>query len=138
MSDASLTPRVRSLLLCNDVIASDVENGVFTLEGVRQQVTADSFPWSVNLNLFLVLSNTRKGAYPGRVVIVHDRTNKSTRYIKFRADFREDNEILPLYVALGWCPFPEAGQYTVQVYFTPRAGSDVLKGELPLAVSNEE
>jgi hypothetical protein len=138
MSDASLTPRVRSLLVCDDVIASEVENGVFTLEGVRQQVTADTFPWKVQLNLFLLLSSARKGTYQGKVVLVHDETNKSARYVKFRAKFGEDNEILPLYVGLGWCPFAEAGQYTLQVFFAPPEGSDVLKGELPFVVSNEE
>ena len=62
MAVASLTPRVRTIVICDDVSASPTEEGVFTLEGVHQHLEAGSFPCRVSLNLFLLLSSPRKGS----------------------------------------------------------------------------
>jgi len=44
MAVAAVTPRVRTIVICDDVSASLTENGVFTLEGVRLHLEANSFP----------------------------------------------------------------------------------------------
>jgi hypothetical protein len=35
------------------------------------------------------------------------------------------------------CYFPQAGRYTVQVWFYQEQGSDVLKAEVPFSVTKE-
>jgi hypothetical protein len=50
----------------------------------------------------------------------------------------EDNELLPLYVEVGDCVFPEAGSYNFEVYFSPRGGAEALKAEHPFAVFSRE
>jgi hypothetical protein len=137
MAVAAVTPRVRTIVICDDVVASPTEEGVFTLEGVRQHLEAASFPWRAALSVFLVLSSPRKGKYAGKILIVNERDDRTIRYVKFVAPFQEDNELLPLYVDLGDCVFPEAGQYSFQVYFSARRG-EALKGEYPFTVFASE
>jgi hypothetical protein len=138
MAVAAVTPRVRTLVICDEVSASLTEDGVFTLEGVRQHLDATSFPWRAAVSLFLLLSSPRKGRYPGKVLIVNDRSDRPIRYVKFLATFQEDNELLPLYVEIGECAFPEPGLYTFQVYFAARGGVEALKGEHPFFVRRYE
>ena len=138
MAVAAVTPRVRTIVICDDVAASLTEDGVFTLEGVRYHLEARSFPWRAALNLFLLLSSPRKGNYSGKILIVNERSDKAIRYVKFLATFQEDNELLPLYVEVGDCVFPEAGRYNFEIYFSARGGGEALKGEHPFAVLAHE
>ena len=71
MAVAVVTPRVRTIVICDDVTASLTENGVFTLEGVRNHLEAASSPWRASLHLFLLLSNPRKGIFPGKILVVN-------------------------------------------------------------------
>ena len=137
MANAALAPRVRMFAICDDVSASETEDGVFNLEAVRQRLYADSFPWRAELSVFLVLSNPRTGRYPGRIRIVLDRADKTVRYVKFLATFQDD-DLLPLYVDLGYCLFPEPGQYTFKVEFSSPSGGETLKGEYPFPVLQHE
>ena len=137
MAVAALTPRVRTIVICDDVSASPIEYGVFTLEGVRYRAAAPSFPWRKALNLFLLLSSPRKGEYSGKVLVMNEQSDKAIRYAEFLATFHQDNELLPLYVDFGDCRFPEAGCYNVGIYFSTRAG-EALKGEHPFAVILDE
>ena len=134
MAVAAVTPRVRAIVICEDVIESAMERGVFTLEGVRHHLGANLFPWSKALSLFLYLSNPRKGKYSGKILIVNERTDQPIRYVKFSAAFEVENEMLPLYVELGDCVFPEPGRYSLEVYFAVRGGGEALKGEQPFFV----
>lgn len=138
MAVVAITPRVRTIVICDDVAASLTEEGVFTLEGVRQHLEATSFPWRAPLSLFLLLSSPRKGKYPGKILVVNERNDRPIRYVKFVAIFQENNELLPLYVGIGDCVFPEAGPYSFAVYFSARGGSDTLKGEHPFTVFSQE
>lgn len=138
MAAAALTPRVRTIVICDDVAASKTENGVYTLEGVRCQFEAPSFPWRRALHLFLLLSSPRKGEYSGKILVLNERTDKAIRYVKFIASFEDDNVLLPLYVDIGDCVFPEAGQYNFEIYFSARGGGEALKGEHPLTVLSYE
>ena len=138
MAVAALTPRVRTIIICDDVSASLTEDGVYTLEGVRYQLAASSFPWRRPLNLYLLLSSPRKGTYSGKVLVVNERTDKAIRYIKIQATFANDNELLPLFIDVGDCVFPDAGQYDFEVIFSAPGGGEALKGEHPFTVLSFE
>ena len=129
MAAAALTPRVRIMVVCDDVIPSEIETGVFTLEGVRQHLSAESFPSVRELSVFLLLSSPRRGRYPGKVLVVDDQTDRIIRYVRFVAAFSATNEVLPFWVEIGACAFPQPGQYTFQVWFSSRDGAEALKGE---------
>jgi hypothetical protein len=90
------------------------------------------------LSLFLVLSSPRKGRYSGKILVISERSDKPIRYVKFLATFQEDNEVLPLYVEVGDCVFPEAGLYSFEIYFSARDGGEALKGEHPFNVRSHE
>ena len=127
MAIAAVTPRVRTIVICDDISASLTKNGIFTLQGVRLRLEAASFPCRAGLSLFLVLSSPRKGKYAGKVLVVNERSDRPIRYVKFVATFQEDNEMLPFYVEVGECMFPEAGLYSFEVYFSARDGGEALK-----------
>jgi hypothetical protein len=134
MAVAAVTPRVRTIVVCDDVAASLTEGDVFTLIGVRLHLEVASCPARVVLRLFLVLSNSRKGRYAGKILIVNERNDRPIRYVKFFATFGHDNEVLPLYVDVGTCVFPEVGPYNFEVFFSTRDGGEALKGEHPFSV----
>ena len=77
-------------------------------------------------------------AHAGKILIVNERTDRPVRYLKFVATFRQENELLPLYVETADCVFPEAGFYRVEVYFSARDGGEALKGEQPFIVLSDE
>jgi len=137
MAVAAVTPRVRTIVICDEVVPSPIEHGVYTLEGVRQHLEATSFPWPSALSLFLLLSSPRHGRYSGKILIVNDRNDRPIRYVKFSATFQEDNELLPMYLEIVEFVFPEAGQYSFRVYFSTRGG-EALKGEHPFTVFSIE
>ncbi len=129
MALSAVTPRVRAILVCDEITASPTEYEVFNLEGVRQQLYAESFPWRVPLSVFLLLSSPRTGwQYPGRIVILNEANNRLVRYIKFVANFQEANQLFSLSMDLGDCVFPTIGRYNFEVHFSSRDG-DVQKGE---------
>jgi hypothetical protein len=88
--------------------------------------------------VFLLLASPRAGVYPGQVLVVHDRTDKTISYGKLSPDptFAAGRESLPVPVRIR-CTFPAADRYSVQVWFFQERGSDVLKGELPFDVFHE-
>jgi hypothetical protein len=138
MTVAAITPRVRTIVICDAASASRTEERVFTLKGVRQHLVAASFPLRAELRVYLLLSSPRKGRYPGRVLLVNERNERVIRYEKFLAKFEEDSDLLPRYVNIENCVFPEAGHYNFAVSFTVRDGGDVLKGEHPFKVLSQE
>jgi hypothetical protein len=122
MAVAALTPHVRTIVICDAVSASRTEERVFTLKGARQHLEAASFPWRATLGVFLLLSSPRKGKYAGKVLIINERNEHVILYEKFLPEFEEDNELLPWYVNIDNCVFPEAGHYKFEVYFTAHGG----------------
>jgi len=137
MAVAVVTPRVRTIVICDDVSASLTEDGVFTLEGVRSHLKAASFPCRAVLSLFLLLSSARKGRYSGKILVINERSDRPIRYVKFVATFPEDNTPLPLHVEIGECVFPDVGLYSFEIYFSA-PGGDVLKGEHPFTLLAHE
>jgi hypothetical protein len=139
MPAAVLTPRVRLMTVCDRVRESNTEAGVYHLRGVRQRIVAEVFPFVASRPwLFLVLSSHRSGIYPGYIRVLNDRTDKAIFFAHLAPHPRfEENDETVAAVARLRCSFPQAGRYTVQVWFYQQQGSDVLKGELPFAVVEE-
>ena len=137
MASVAVTPRVRTIVICDDISGSLTEDVVFTLEGVRLQIRAWSFPIRVKLYVYLLVSCPRKGRYSGKVLFVNERSEKPVRYINFHATFDEENDLLPVFIDLGHCVFPEAGPYNLEVYFSTRDG-EALNGEHPFTVLSDE
>ncbi len=138
MAVAAVTPRIRTIVICDTISASLTENGVFTLEGVRLHLEASSFPFRAALSLYLLLSSPRKGRYSGKILVINERSDRPIRYAKFLATFQENNELLPLYVEVGDCMFLEAGPYSFEIYFSARDGAEALKGEHPFTLLSHE
>ncbi len=109
MAAAALTPRVCILVVCDEAIPSESEDGVYTLEGVRQRVIAGKFPCPHHFDLFLLLSCPRRGSYAGWVRVVNHENAKTVRFEEFSALFPEDNGRLSLVVNVANCVFPALG-----------------------------
>ena len=139
MAAAVLTPRVRLATVCDAVRESQREAGVYHLRGVGQRITAPAFPFAASrLWLFLVLSSHRPGTYPGYVRVLNEGTDKAILFAHLAPHPRfEVNEDVLAAAARLRCSFPQAGRYTVQVWFYQELGSDVLKAEVPLSVAKE-
>jgi hypothetical protein len=108
MAAAALTPRVRFATVCARV-------------------------W-----LFMVHSSHRPGVYPGYLRVIDEGTDKAIFFAHLAPHprFEAGDDALAAAARLR-CSFPHAGRYTVQVWFYPEHGSDVLKAELPFSVTEE-
>ncbi len=133
MSAAALTPRVRILAVCDEAVRSEIEENVFTLEGVRQGFHAEVFPCIRTLGVYLLLSYPRVGSFNGQVKMVQGGDGKTIRYAKFSASFEDGSDRHALAVDMDNCVFPDPGAYTVKVEFWMETG-DVLKAEQPFHV----
>jgi hypothetical protein len=127
---AALIPRVQTLVVCDSVRPSRLEEGVFHLRGARCHVYIDAFPIRTRLRLFTILSSPRRGRFPGYVKVIDDHTDKAVFYgqIEPTLEFDVATDILPLFVPLN-VNFPRAGRYTMQVWFFQEGFADVLKME---------
>ena len=137
MAVSALTPRVRIMAICDGVRESRIEPGVFHLRGVRQEVQSGFFPFvPPRLWLFLLLSSHRAGVFTCYIRVVNDRTDQTVfySYLEPRPTFEFDGGLSANRAPIR-CAFPEAGRYTVQVWFFQENGNDVLKGELPFTVA---
>jgi hypothetical protein len=138
MAAASLTPRVRNIVVCDDVTPSLTEAGVHTLEGVRQGIVADVFPFRRDLDVYLLLSCWRPGTYAGWVCLVHAESGKIIRYKPFDAIFDADSSVAVGTVSLENCAFRIPAEYAFEVWFRAGDGGGVQKGETPFFVRKEE
>jgi hypothetical protein len=136
---AALTPRVRTLIVCDGVRASKIEESVFHLRGTRYHLRADSFPLQRRLRLFLILSSPRPGRFPGYVKVIEVSTEPTIYYgrIEPAPQFPADSDLLPVVLSIT-VRFPQAGRYTVQVWFFQETAADVLKMEQPFDVLERE
>jgi hypothetical protein len=139
MAAAALTPRVRIMAICDDVTASEIEEGVYTLEHVRQRVAAPSLPCNRNLRVYLLVTCPRRGRYEGAIAVATTESARLVRWAPFDVTFHEANDLLPVIVDVFNCSFPQAGAYMFEVWFTTRSGEAAQKGELPFfVVASEE
>jgi hypothetical protein len=85
--------------------------------------------------LFLVLSSPRRGRFPGYVRVSDDQSDRAVFYGEMLPPplFPDDADLLPLDLPVN-VRFPQAGRYTVEVWFFQEASADVLKMEQPLYV----
>lgn len=140
MSAAVLTPRIRLMTVCDGIRESETEAGVYHLKGLRQRIVAPGFPFApARLWLFLVFSSPRPGEFPGYVLVIDDRTDNAIFYRPLTPAPRfAANEETIIGLARLRCSFPHGGRYTIQFWFYQDRGNDVLKGEIPFAVEQEE
>jgi hypothetical protein len=139
MSAAALMPRIRLMAICDGVRESKTEAGVYHLKGLRQRIIAPAFPFApARLWLFLVFSSIRTGEFPGYVLVIDDRTDKTIFFGNLTPPptFEAGVETVVNEMRLK-CSFSQPGRYTVQVWFFQEQGRDVLKGELTFTVSPE-
>jgi hypothetical protein len=136
---AALMPRVRTLVICDGIRASNVEEYVFHLRGARYQVVASSFPIRRPLRLYCILSSPRPGRFPGYIKIMNDQTDRAVFYGQIEPTplFEDTWDLLPLDLPVQ-ARFPQAGLYIVQVWFFQDTAADVLKMEQPLYVLQTE
>jgi hypothetical protein len=136
---AALAPRVRILVVCDAVRASQIEDRVFHLRGARSHILAESFPLRRRLRLFLVLSSPRPGRFPGYVRVINDQTNKAVFYAEIEPppQFEEGDNYLSLDLPMR-IRFPQAGRYTVEIWFFQEAAANVVKMEQPFYVIESE
>ena len=127
------------MAICDGVRQSRHEPDVFELKGLRHGITAGAFPFTPDrLWLWVSFSSARAGEFPAYVRVIQDRTDRTIFYMHLRPrpSFENDGDFLIWWGPIR-CRFPEAGQYTVQVWFFREQGNDVLKGEMPFYVPNE-
>lgn len=129
MAAAALTPRVRMMAICDEVTASDLESGVYTLEGVRHGVVADVLPYRRDLHVLLVLSYPRPGTHSGWVQVVDPDREKVIRVKDFDVAFDGAHPRASVDLDLSNCVFPVAGEYTFEVWFRAIGDASVQKGE---------
>jgi hypothetical protein len=136
---AAVTPRVRTLVVCDGIRASTTEEDVFHLRGARSHVAAKTFPARRRLVLYLVLSSQRPGRFPSYVKIVDDATDQAVFYgqIDPSPEFTGPLEFLPLDLPIR-VRFPRTGRYMLQLWFFQETGNDVLKMEQPFYVLERE
>lgn len=138
MAAAALTPRIRTIVICDDIAVSLTDDDVLTLEGVRLGLETSVLPCRVALNVYLLLSSPRGGRFDGKLMIVNERTGRAVRYVKYTATIRGINQLLPLTIDVGECLFPEAGQYSFEFFFAARDSGEALKGEHPFFINYVE
>lgn len=136
---AALTPRVRNLVVCDGVRASRAEESVFHLLGTRYHLRADFFPLRRRLRLFLILSSPRPGRFPGYVKVIDDSNDRTVYYgqIDPSPRFPAGADLLPVVLPVT-VRSPQAGRYTLQVWFFQETAADVLKLEQPFDVLERE
>jgi len=125
------------MTVCDGVRESKTEAGVFHVKGLRQGIVAPAFPFvPARLWLFLVFSSTRTGEFPGSDLVIDDSTDRTILYGQLTPPptFEANVENVANATRLK-CSFPRPGRYTIQLWFFQGQGCDVLKGELPFAVS---
>jgi hypothetical protein len=137
MTAAALTPRVRAMVVCDEVMPSETEGSVYRLEGVRVHVNSASFPYRRTFHVFMLLGSARRGIFPGWIRVVHSN-GRTIRYKKFRAAFQQNNELLPLYVDIANCIFQLPGEHAFEVWFAASEGEAAQKGELPFFLYEDQ
>jgi hypothetical protein len=125
MADGKLFARVHVLVVCDEVEELPGGEELFNLIGVRTQVGALSFPYAhPQLCVYLQVSG-HKGVSSGRLVLVQESTAEELLRLPIAAfHLSGPLDLIPVWLALTDCEFPEPGVYWFQVYL-----NDKLVGE---------
>ena len=111
-------PRVHVMVLCDEIEASQTEEDVFDLKGVRTSIAAPSFA-HVHPQLCVYVQMTgHEGQASGRAVINRTETNEEVASTTEDViEFRGPLDFIHLPWRLLDCTFPEPGLYYIQVFF---------------------
>jgi hypothetical protein len=125
MADGSVFARVHVLILCDDV--EEFSNGeeLFDLRGVRTQVSASSFPY-VHPQLCIYLQITgHAGIASGRIVVVHEASDEESFQVPIE-EFQLSGplDVIPMWVRISDCEFPEPGVYWFEVFLNEKLVSE--------------
>jgi hypothetical protein len=125
---AAITPNVKGIVICDEAFARDVEADVYTLEGVRQQITATAFPHWQDLYLFIQLECARDGSFRGNVRFIHKATGKEARRAPLNVALVGGAAYYGVILPVPGCRFPAPGKYDGDVWFWDNQGREVQKG----------
>jgi hypothetical protein len=125
-------------LICDQILASEIESEVFTVEGMRQRIVAASFPHYHPLSVFMRLFYARGGTFRGLLRLSHQATGDVLGEIDLRPSFGEAPGQVLLPIEIGECVFETPGRYEFAVWFWDQQGQSVQKLERPFAVVEEE
>ncbi len=111
-------PRVHVMLLCDEIVPVADEEGVYNLLGARTHIVAPAFPY-VHPQLIVYLQVTgHEGTVSGVMEVVHARTDESLfQQLTPTIPLHGPLEVVPVWVVMEDCEFPEAGIYYCQIYF---------------------
>ena len=135
---AATVPRVRTMVICDEAVSSEIEAEVHTLENVRLRIEVDQFPHLRGFCVYLVFSHYRAGTFAGEVRLVRESTLKATRFQKFTVEFTPGTDRVAMYVEMGECRFPAPGDYAFEVWFLDEDSLAVQKGDERLEVYTSE
>src|SRR5260370_2530790 len=122
---AALTPRVRTLVVCDGIRASRLEENVFHLRGARSHLLAAAFPFRGRLRLFVILSSPRPGRFPSYVKVIEDESDQAVFYgqIQPAPSFPDAADLLPLDVPV-YVRFPRPAPSPAHVCIFQQTSSD--------------
>jgi hypothetical protein len=135
---AATVPRVRTMVICDEAVSSEIEAEVHTLENVRLHLVVDSYPHLRWLTVYLVFSHYRTGTYTGEVRLMRESARAKMVVQQFRVDFTSGTDRVAMYVEMGECRFPASGHYAFEVWFFDEESLEVQKGDERLEVHTSE
>lgn len=135
---AATVPRVRTMVICDEAVSSEIEAEVHTLENVRLRIEVDRLPHRRSFCVYLVFSHPREGFFAGEVRLICERTQKVTRFQKFYVEFTPGTDRVAMYIEMGECRLPAPGDYAFEVWFLDENSLAVQKGDERLEVYTSE
>ena len=126
---AADVPRVRTIVVCDEAILSEIEPEVHTLENVRLQIEVDRFPHLRWFCVYLIFSHFRTGPFQGEVRLIRESARADIRSTPFTVEFTPGTDRIAMYVEIGECRFPAVGDYAFQVWLSDEKSPLVQKGE---------
>jgi|ERR1043165_2497374 hypothetical protein len=109
-------PRVHAMVVCDDVVESDQESGVFHLTGVRTVIDAPSFPTVHSLCVFAQMTG-----HPGEADCRVEIECAQTAEVIGETDpqtvgFEDPTMVVPVLYRFPSCVFATPGLYFIQMY----------------------
>lgn len=130
--------RVRTMVICDEALLSEIESEVHTLENVRLHLWTDSYPLLRQLSVYLVLSHYRSGTYKGEIRLMREGARAKMEWQPFAVEFASGMDRIVLVVEMGECRFPASGDYAFEVWFFDEESLEVQKGDERLEVHTLE
>jgi hypothetical protein len=121
MADGPVFARVHVLVLCDEVEELTDAEDLVNLSGIRTQLATPAFPYvHSQLCMYLQLSG-HKGMASGYVVLVNGTTEEEIFQVPIEGvELSGPLEIIPAWLRLQDCEFPEPGVYWFQVFLNDK------------------